>query len=93
LNARDQFEDLSIDEGHYEIRMKEIGWDVLDWSELAQDRGKWQVLVYKAMNLWVIQNMRNSWLTGKLLAFRKLACCYELVVWSVGQSFCQSVGW
>jgi hypothetical protein len=73
--------------------MKEIGLDVLEWSELVQDRGKWQVLVYVAMNLRVIQNMRNSWLTGKLLAFRKLVCSYELVVWSVGQSFCQSVGW
>ena len=49
MKERDKFEDLSIDEGHYETRLKEIGCDVLDWIELAQDRGKWQALVYTVM--------------------------------------------
>ena len=69
MKERDQSEDLSIVEGHYEIRLKETGLDVLEWIELARDRGKWQALVYTVMNLRFIQNMRNSWLTGKLSAF------------------------
>jgi hypothetical protein len=72
--------------------MKEIGWDVLDWVELAQDRGKCQALVYTVMNFRVIHNMRNSWLNGKMLAFQRLVCSYELVVWSMGRSVGLLVG-
>ena len=74
MKARDQTEELSIDEGHYEVSMKEIGWDNFDWIELAQDRGKLQALVYTVMNIRFIQDMRNSRLTGKLLAFERLVC-------------------
>jgi hypothetical protein len=31
----------------------EIGWDVMDWIELAQDRVQWRALVNTVMNLWV----------------------------------------
>jgi hypothetical protein len=31
----------------------EIGWDGVDWSELAQDRSQWSVLVNTVMNLRV----------------------------------------
>jgi hypothetical protein len=79
LKARDQFEDPNTDEGHYEIRMKEIGWYVLEWTEVAKDRGKWQALVYTVMNFRVVQNLRNSWPTGKRLEFQRLVCYYELV--------------
>jgi len=61
---------------------------VLDWSGLTQDRGKWQALVYTVMNLRVIQNRKNSWLSP----FQRLVCAYELVVLSVGQSVSRSVG-
>jgi hypothetical protein len=30
LRARDQFRDLGIDDEHFEMRMKGIGWDVFD---------------------------------------------------------------
>jgi hypothetical protein len=35
------------------INLSEIGWDGVDWSELAQDRDKWRALVNSAMNLRV----------------------------------------
>jgi hypothetical protein len=31
----------------------EIGWDGMDWMELAQDRGPWRALVNTVMNLRV----------------------------------------
>jgi hypothetical protein len=31
----------------------EIGWDGMDWIDLAQDRDQWRALVNTAMNLWV----------------------------------------
>jgi hypothetical protein len=31
----------------------EIGWDGMDWIEMAQDRDQWRVLVNKVMNVWV----------------------------------------
>jgi hypothetical protein len=31
----------------------EIGWDGMDWIELAQDRDQWRVLMNTVMNLRV----------------------------------------
>jgi hypothetical protein len=33
--------------------LTEIGWDVVDWIELAQDRDQWSALVNTVMNLMV----------------------------------------
>jgi hypothetical protein len=33
--------------------LAEIGWDGLDWIELAQDRDQWRALVNTVMSLWV----------------------------------------
>jgi hypothetical protein len=33
--------------------LREIGYDVLDWIELAQDRDQWRALVNTVMNLRV----------------------------------------
>jgi hypothetical protein len=33
--------------------LREIGWDGMDWIDLAQDRDQWMVLVSTVMNLWV----------------------------------------
>jgi hypothetical protein len=33
--------------------LREIGWDGMDWLDLAQDRDNWRALVNTMMNLWV----------------------------------------
>jgi hypothetical protein len=33
--------------------LREIGWDGMDWIDLAQDTDVWGALVYKVMNLRV----------------------------------------
>jgi hypothetical protein len=33
--------------------LREIGWDGVDWIELAQDRDQWRALVNTVMNLQV----------------------------------------
>jgi hypothetical protein len=33
--------------------LREIGWDGMDWIELAQDRDQWRALVKTVMNLRV----------------------------------------
>jgi hypothetical protein len=47
-----------------EIKMdlREIGWDGMDWIDLAQNREQWRVLVNTVMNLRVPYN------AGKLLS-------------------------
>jgi hypothetical protein len=35
------------------IDLREIGWDGMDWIDLAQDRDQWRALVNTAMNLRV----------------------------------------
>jgi hypothetical protein len=37
------------------IRMDfgEVGWGVVDWIGLAQDRNRWRALVNSVLNLWV----------------------------------------
>jgi hypothetical protein len=39
----------------YNIRMdlREIGWDVVGWTHLAQDMDQWRVLMNTVMNLAV----------------------------------------
>jgi hypothetical protein len=35
------------------IDLREIGWDGIDWIDLAQDRVQWTALVNTVTNLWV----------------------------------------
>jgi hypothetical protein len=35
------------------MNLREIGWDVMDWIDLAQDRDRWRALVNTVMNLRV----------------------------------------
>jgi hypothetical protein len=35
------------------IDLREMGWDGMDWIDLAQDRDKWTALVDTVMNLRV----------------------------------------
>jgi hypothetical protein len=34
------------------IDLVEIGWDGVDWIDLAQNRDKWRALVNVVMNFW-----------------------------------------
>jgi hypothetical protein len=36
--------------------LREIGWDVVDWIDIAQDRDQWRALVNTVLNLRVSQN-------------------------------------
>jgi hypothetical protein len=36
--------------------LREIGWDNMDWIDLAQNRDQWRALVNTVMNLRVPQN-------------------------------------
>jgi hypothetical protein len=31
--------------------LKDIGWDGIDWIDLAQNRDQWMALMYTVMNL------------------------------------------
>jgi hypothetical protein len=35
------------------IDLREIGWDDMDWTDLAQERDQWRALVNTVMNLHV----------------------------------------
>jgi hypothetical protein len=35
------------------IDLREIGWDGVDWIEMARDRNQWRVLVNTVLNLRV----------------------------------------
>jgi hypothetical protein len=39
--------------------LREIGWDGMDWIDLAQDRDQWRALVNTVMNLRVPKNARK----------------------------------
>jgi hypothetical protein len=33
--------------------LRDIRWDVIGWTGLAQDRGEWRGLVNEVMKLWI----------------------------------------
>jgi hypothetical protein len=40
-------------EDNIKIDLQEVGWWGMDWTDLAQDRERWQKLVNVVMNIWV----------------------------------------
>jgi hypothetical protein len=36
-------------EDNIRIGIREIGWEVVDWTHLVQDRDQWRALVYTVM--------------------------------------------
>jgi hypothetical protein len=47
---RDHWEDQGV--GGW-VDLREIGWDGMDWVDVAQDRDQWRALVNTVMNLKV----------------------------------------
>jgi hypothetical protein len=41
--------------------IKEIGWDGVDWIDMAQDRKQWSALVNTVLNLRVPRNPGKFW--------------------------------
>jgi hypothetical protein len=38
-------------EDNIKINLTEIGWDAMDWIDLAQDRDRWRAVVNTVMNI------------------------------------------
>jgi hypothetical protein len=34
--------------------LSELGWEIVDWMHLAQDRDQWQAVLNRVMNLQVL---------------------------------------
>jgi hypothetical protein len=71
-------------EDNIKMDLHEVGWGGMDWTDLAQDRDRWQVLVNAVMNLQVHKMLRIFGLAEDLLASQEGLCSMELVGWSVG---------
>jgi len=41
--------------------LQDVGWGGMEWMDLAQDRGRWWVLLNAVMNNRVAYNAGNFW--------------------------------
>jgi hypothetical protein len=51
---KDHLKDQGVDENGIKMDLEEIGWGVVEWIHLAQDRDRWWDLVNTVMNLRVL---------------------------------------
>ena len=35
------------------MKLQEVGCEVMDWIDLAQERDRWRALVNKVVNFWI----------------------------------------
>jgi hypothetical protein len=50
---RDQWEDKGIGGWTIKMDLRELGWNCMDWVDVAQDRDQWRALVNTVLNLRV----------------------------------------
>jgi hypothetical protein len=50
-----------------------MGWDGMDWIDLAQDRDQWRALVNTVKNLWVPYNSGKFSSTCTIHSFSRRA--------------------
>jgi len=53
LSERDHLEDLGVDEDSIKMDIQDVGWECMDWIDLAEDRDRRRALVNAVMNLLV----------------------------------------
>jgi hypothetical protein len=61
------------------MNLREIGWDGMDWIDLAQDRDQWWALVNMTMNFRVLCNAVNFLSTCTITVFSRRAQFHEYV--------------
>jgi hypothetical protein len=60
------------------IDLREIGWDGMDWIDLARDRDQWRALVNTVMNLRVPQNAGKFCSSCTIGSFSRRAQFHEV---------------
>ena len=53
------------------MNLQEVGCEGMDWSDVAQDRGRWRALVNAVMNLRVVWNAGNFLTSGEPIGFSR----------------------
>jgi hypothetical protein len=72
LKRRDHYEDLGVDgENNIIMDLREIGWEDVDWTHLAQDRDQWRTVVNTVMGLGVPLKAGNFLFSWVIISFSK----------------------
>jgi hypothetical protein len=63
--------------GNIKMDLRDIGWDGMDWIDLAQDRGNWNAFVNTVMNLRILQNAGKFLSSCTISGFSRRAQLHE----------------